>query len=212
MASTTIFILLLLAFVVLLLNQSDNNKKTFKSKPINFTKNYLDWFTKVTTIFLVILAFLTFLGFDKTASSALNEKTVFYSNDLFQWTVIVSIILVFLVSLRYYQKFQLKRGLRHIDAWYFGRNNVPNRPCGERVIRNTVTMQAYIMDTFTDQLVVSGLIEWYTETDPQVSMNDFLTNEGYTSERRHRRRPYFSELAQGSEFRGIKFLLSLLQS
>jgi len=73
-----------------------------------------------------------------------------------------------------------------------------------RTIRNTKTKQAYIMDTPLDQLASSGLIEWYTETDPQTNMSEFLKNEGYEF---NRRRPWISELAKGTESRFIRFFL-----
>ncbi len=73
-----------------------------------------------------------------------------------------------------------------------------------RTIRNTKTKQAYIIDTPLDQLASSGLIEWYTETDPQTNMSEFLKNEGYEF---NRRRPWISELAKGTEFRFIRFFL-----
>ncbi len=158
----------------------------------------------MATIILVILAFLTFVGLDSTFSSWFMGITKTYSSALLKLTFVAFIALSSGLIFREIRLTQLRRGLRHVDTWYFGRNNVPQRTCGQRTIRNTKTKQAYIMDTPLDQLASSGLIEWYTETDQQTNMSEFLKNEGYEF---NRRRPWISELAKGTESRFIRFFL-----
>ena len=162
-------------------------------------------FEKITVGIGLILASLTFLGFNKTASDWFSASISVYS-----WTLFLLTILSFLsfgggLSVRHGLRGLTKRALRHLDIVYFGRNNDPHRPCGDRVIRNTQTNQAFIVDERIDKMAVLHLIEAYTDpTQISLANNTSTFSQGYTI---YQKRPEREDLQRAKTSRWLSFLL-----
>lgn len=163
------------------------------------------WAGTTSIVIGIIGLTLTVIGLSTNPNPAIQVIVKAVSDnfwDIIRYTLYILGIPIGYIIARQTLYFSLKRGLRHLEVWYFGRNNNPDRPVGDRVIRNTETKQAYIMDTQLDRLAEKRLVEWFNE--PCITMGQFLESEKYTF---NRNRPLHGELYSEKNSRRIKFLL-----
>lgn len=165
----------------------------------------LGWYEIWTAITGTITLFIMMLGFIGSKNTLSPHILTFVQNNF--WYVIwisggLFVVLGIFLIVRKIIRHIIKQGLHHLEICYFARNASPNKPFGERAVRNIDTNQAYTVFCELDNMAKKNLIRW--RTNPCDEMRKFLEIEGYKF---HNQMPTKKELLEGTTTRGIKRLV-----